>query len=106
MLAKFTSQMHGAERVLKPAMLRRRIDPAGTLQLINIAQTLHPRRIDERLFSYLAFVFRHGELDVAVSWVMFSLDSAFQPRLSEYWPQSSNITWAVQRLPVFSMRLL
>ncbi len=96
MLAKFTSQMHGAERVLKPAMLRRRIDPAGTLQLINIAQTLHPRRIDERLFSYLAFVFRHGELDVAVNWVgdqgraavfiiaelCHVLDPAFQPWLS------------------------
>jgi hypothetical protein len=61
--------MHSAEGVLKSAMLRRRIDPAGTLQLIDIAQPLYPRRVDERLFSHLAFVFGHGELDIAVNWV-------------------------------------
>jgi hypothetical protein len=69
MLAEFTGQVHGAEGVLKAAMLRRRIDPAGTLQLIYIAQPLYPRRIDERLFSHLAFVFGHGKLDIAVNWV-------------------------------------
>ena len=66
MLGEFAGHMHGAEGVLKPAMFRRRINPTRALQLINIAQPLHPRRIDQRLLGHLAFFLRHGELNVAV----------------------------------------
>ncbi len=37
MFGKLTGKMHGAERVLEPAMLSRGIDPAGALQLADPA---------------------------------------------------------------------
>jgi hypothetical protein len=58
--------MHGAEGMLKPAMLRRGKNPTGALKLIDVAQALHPWRVDERFFSNLAFFLRNGELNIAV----------------------------------------
>ena len=65
-LAEFASHMHGAQGVLKPAMFRRRVNPTGALQLVYVAQPLHPWRIDQRLLGHLAFRFRDGELNVAM----------------------------------------
>src|ERR1051325_6746818 len=64
MFTELAGEMHRAERVLKAAMLGRRIDPARALQLIDVPQALHPGRIDDRLLGYFALVERNGELDV------------------------------------------
>ena len=66
MLGKFAGEMHGAEGMLKTAVLGGRIDPARALQLINIAQPLHPGRIDQRFLSDLAFFLRHGKLNITM----------------------------------------
>ena len=66
MFGKFSGQVHGAEGMLKTAVLSRGIDPAGALQLIDIAQTLHPGRVDQSLFGDFAFGLGNGELDVAM----------------------------------------
>src|SRR3954465_9733424 len=62
MFGKFAGHMHGPEGVLKTAVFSGGIDPTRTLQLIDITQALHPRRIDQSLFSDLAFGLRYGEL--------------------------------------------
>src|SRR5512134_3355934 len=47
-LGKFPRQVHGAQGMLETAMFRRRIDPTGALELVDVAQPLHPRRVDQR----------------------------------------------------------
>src|SRR5262245_45583543 len=69
MFCKFSRHMHSTKRVLKTAMFSRRIDPAGALQLINVAQSLHPRGVDECFFGYFRFVQRYCELNVTVDGV-------------------------------------
>jgi hypothetical protein len=39
--------------MLKAAMFRGRVNPSGALKLVNIAQPLHPRRINQILFGNL-----------------------------------------------------
>ena len=67
MLGKLPGEMHGAEGMLETAMFSGRINPAGALQLINIAQPLHPRRIDQRFFSDLALFLRYGKLNITMN---------------------------------------
>ena len=69
MLREFSRHVHGAKRVLKAAMFSRGIDPTGTLQLIDVAQSLHPWGVDERFFGYFGFVERFGELNITVDGV-------------------------------------
>src|SRR4029450_2543391 len=69
MFREFSRHVHGTKRVLKAAMLSRGINPTGALQLINIAQTLHPRGVDERFFGSFGFIQWYGELDVTVDGV-------------------------------------
>src|SRR5215510_15147410 len=69
MLREFARHVHGAKRMLKAAMFGRGIDPPGALQLINVAQSLHPWGVNERFFGYLRFVERFGELNVTVDGV-------------------------------------
>src|SRR5438132_11667222 len=45
--------MHGSQGVLKTAVLRSWEDPACALQLTDIAQTLHPGRVNQILLSDL-----------------------------------------------------
>src|SRR5512145_2205319 len=61
--------MHGSQGMLKAAMLRGGENPARALQLVNIAEPLHPRRVDERFFGYLAFGLRNGKLNIAMDGV-------------------------------------
>src|SRR5687767_2378559 len=67
MLGELTGKVHGAERMLKAAVLSRRVDPARALQLINIAEALHPRRVDQRFFGYFAFLRGNGKLNVTMN---------------------------------------
>src|SRR5262245_42242309 len=46
---KAPRHMHGTQRMLRADVLRSWTDPAGALQLIYIAQTLHPERINQAL---------------------------------------------------------
>ena len=46
-----SGQMHGAQRMLKPAVLRRRIDPSCALQLIDVPKALEPGRINQIFFG-------------------------------------------------------
>jgi hypothetical protein len=39
--------------VLEPAVFGGWVDPPGTLKLVNLAETLHPRGVDEVLFGLL-----------------------------------------------------
>ena len=48
-------QVHGAEHVLEPRVLGRRIDPPGRLQLVDLPEPLQPRVIDNPLLGDLAF---------------------------------------------------
>src|SRR5436305_9077451 len=52
--------------MLKAAMLRREKDPTCSLQLVNIAQPLHPRGVDQRFLRYLPLFFGNGKLHIAV----------------------------------------
>ena len=47
-------------------MLGGRIDPARALQLINIAEPLHPRRIDQSFLSDLALCLRHRKQNITM----------------------------------------
>src|SRR5262252_9290149 len=67
MLGKFAGQVHGAKGMLETAVFSRRINPTRTLQLINIAETLHPGRVDQRFFGNLSLPFRYGKLNIAVN---------------------------------------
>jgi len=49
---KFSGNMHGAQRMLKAGVLRRRINPAGALQLVNAPEPLHPGRVKNVLFRF------------------------------------------------------
>src|SRR6266403_4483169 len=66
MFGKFTGEVHGAKRVLKTTVLGRWVNPARALQLINIAQPLHPGRTNQRFFGDLALLLRTGNLNVAM----------------------------------------
>ena len=65
-------QVHGAERVLKPRVLGRGIDPPGRLQLMDLPQPLHPGIVDDLLFGDLAVGQSGGrsEGDIAVNGVV------------------------------------
>lgn len=66
MFGEFSRHVHGTQRVLKAAVFSRRIDPAGALKLVDIAQPLHPRRVNDRFLGGFGLVLRYGELDVTV----------------------------------------
>ena len=52
--------------MLKAAMLRGGKDPTCALQLVNVAQPLHPRGVDQRFLRYLPLFFVNGKLHIAV----------------------------------------
>jgi hypothetical protein len=54
LLREPSREVHGAERVLEPAVLGRGEDPARGLELGNAAQALHPRGVDDVLLGRLA----------------------------------------------------
>ena len=66
MLGKLPCQVHGSERVLEAAVFSGGVNPAGALQLIDITQALHPRRVDQGFFSNFALLFGDGKLNVAM----------------------------------------
>src|SRR5574341_242239 len=64
--------VHGAERMDKAAVFGRGIDPAGTLELIDVAETLHPGRVNQvlfRPFMRIRIGIGNGERDVLVDWI-------------------------------------
>ncbi len=54
MQRRAAGQMHGSEHVLKSGVLGTGIDPPGALKLVDAAEPLQPRVVDERLFGILA----------------------------------------------------
>lgn len=66
MFGELSGQVHGAQGMLKAAMFRGGEDPARALQLVNIAEPLHPGRVYKRFFRYFAFGFRNGKLNIAM----------------------------------------
>src|SRR5512143_1689376 len=46
-----SGQVHGAEHMLEPAVLGRRIDPARALKLVDLPEPLHPRGVQEVLLG-------------------------------------------------------
>jgi len=60
--------MHRSQGVLKPAVLRRGVDPAGALELVDPPQALDPGGVDEVLFRQFLRVVRgrDGEPGVLV----------------------------------------
>jgi hypothetical protein len=54
LMGQAPGQVHGPQRVLKPAVLGGREHPAGRLQLRDPAQPLHPGRVDHVLLGRLA----------------------------------------------------
>src|SRR6185503_3614436 len=66
MFGEFAGEMHGPERMLEAAMLGGWIDPARALQLVNIAEPLHPGRVDQSFFGDFALLLGHGKLNVAM----------------------------------------
>ena len=67
MLRKLTGQVHRAERVLETAVFSGRIYPSGALQLIDVAQALHPGRVDQGFFGNFALFFGYGKLNVTMN---------------------------------------
>ena len=69
MFGKLTGDMHSAERVLKARMVRRGINPARALKLINPPQSLHPGRINQGFFRYFIYrlILRHGKEDILMN---------------------------------------
>jgi len=59
-------QVHGAERVLEPAVLGRGVDPPGALELIYLPQALHPGSVNDVLLGLFSPASRRGEGNVAV----------------------------------------
>ena len=69
MARKPACDVHGPERMDEAAVFCRGIDPAGALELINVAETLDPGRIDQiffRPFMWIRNGIRNGERDVLV----------------------------------------
>jgi hypothetical protein len=67
MTGETACEMHGAEGVLEPAVFRGRIDPPGALELVDLAQPLHPGSVDEVLLRPFGNGrTRRGERDIAV----------------------------------------
>ncbi len=66
MSSRSTGQVHRAQHVLKARMFGRGIDPPGALQLMNLAEPLHPGMIDEGLLGDLARITSGRKRDVAV----------------------------------------
>ena len=71
-LDRLSGQVHRPEDVLEPGVLRRRVDPPGGLQLVDLPEPLDPGMVDDLLLCYLAFrnPRRSGEPDVPVNRVM------------------------------------
>ncbi len=65
-------QVHGAEHVLEPRVLGRREDPPRGLELVDLAEPLEPRVIDDVPLRHLAFgkPLGRGERDVSVKRVV------------------------------------
>lgn len=59
-------QVHGAERMLEPAVLGRGIHPPGALELIDLTQALHPGCVDQVLFGLLPCHAGSGKGDIPV----------------------------------------
>src|SRR5919108_4306831 len=64
---KFPGEVHGAQGMLKAAVLRGWIHPASALQLVDIAQPLHPSRVDQLFLGHLPLFFWNGELNITVN---------------------------------------
>ena len=62
-------EVHHSDDVLETGMLRRRIDPPGSLQLMNEAKPLDPRMIDSLPLRNLPLLQLHAgsERDIAVN---------------------------------------
>ena len=67
MSAELARHVHRSQGMLKPGMLRRRIDPAGALELVDPPEALHPGGVDQILLGFLVAVRRgNGEGGVPV----------------------------------------
>jgi hypothetical protein len=53
MTGKTARHMHRSEGVLKATVFRRRVDPPGRLELVDIPETLHPWGVDQVLLGRL-----------------------------------------------------
>lgn len=58
--------MHRPERMLKTTVLGGGENPSCALKLVNVAQPLHPRGINQRFFRHLPLSFGNSELYIAV----------------------------------------
>ena len=58
--------VHRPEGVLEPGVFRPGEDPARALELVDVAQPLHPRAVEYRLLADFAGDKRHGELQIVV----------------------------------------
>ena len=54
MARPFAGEVHGAQGMLETRMLRRGEDPPRALQLVDAAQALEPRGVDQVLLGRLA----------------------------------------------------
>ena len=68
-------EVHGAEQVHEPRVLRRREHPPRRLQLVDAAQPLQPRGVEQRPLAWLVAA-ALGDLDVAVQRVRDQVDLA------------------------------
>jgi hypothetical protein len=59
--------VHGADHVLKPGMLGRRIDPLGGLQLMNLPKPLQSGMVEQRAFRGFALVDDRDKGDLAMN---------------------------------------
>jgi hypothetical protein len=53
MPGKTPCHVHGPQGMLKPAVFGRRVDPEGTLQLVDVSEPLHPGMADEFLLGHI-----------------------------------------------------
>src|SRR5712692_9727406 len=96
MLGELAREMHRAERMLKPAMLRGRVNPTRALELIDVAESLHPWRVDDLFFRHLAFSQRNRELDIMVDGIgQERCAFVFAVQRPGHGLHSSSTTWAV-----------
>jgi hypothetical protein len=72
---KPSSYMHGPQGMLEAAMLSGRKDPAGALELLDIPQALHPRRVNQVLLRDL--------WSTALSHTRYREGNVFVNRISE-----------------------
>ena len=69
MSGESSRHVHGPERMHESSMFSRGIDPAGTLQLVDVSQPLNPGGVDQvflGVFMWIRLRIRYGEGDVLV----------------------------------------